>query len=122
MNIDWTPAAKARWTALQSAAVEHARDKSTLSASALATAALDFAATQAVALGPKPTAPSAPAGSALVFPPYGRSKGQPVKGASRNDLEFYAAGCKRTLDDPSKERFHAKERLLLAAIEAELGM
>lgn len=61
--------------------------------------------------GPMPT----------IFPPYGRSKGLPIAGASRGDLEFYANGCKRTLNDPSKARFHDKERTLLAVIEAELA-
>lgn len=62
---------------------------------------------------------AAPAGA--VFPNYGRSKGAPVAGASRQDLEYYAAGARRTLADESKARFHDKERALLAAIEAELG-
>jgi hypothetical protein len=57
----------------------------------------------------------------MVFPPYGRSKGQPIVGASEADLEFYANGCRRTLSDPSKARWHEKERILLAAIEAELA-
>jgi hypothetical protein len=57
----------------------------------------------------------------LVFPPYGRSKGAPVAGASIQDLEFYIGGCKRTLDDPGKSRWHDKERTLLAALEAELA-
>lgn len=56
-----------------------------------------------------------------VFPNYGRSKGQPVAGASRSDLEFYANGCRRTLADPEKARWHDKERALLAAIDAELA-
>lgn len=63
--------------------------------------------------------PAAPGG--MVFPPYGRSKGAPVAGASRQDLEYYAGGCRRTLDDPAKARWHDKERQLLAAIEAELA-
>ena len=54
-----------------------------------------------------------------VFPNYGRSKGAPIFGASEQDLEFYANGCRRTLNDPSKSRWHDKERQLLAAIEAE---
>jgi hypothetical protein len=57
----------------------------------------------------------------LVFPPYGRSKGAPVAGASVQDLEFYISGCRRTLDDPAKSRWHEKERVLLAALEAELA-
>lgn len=58
-------------------------------------------------------------GDGMVFPPYGRSKGQPIRGASAQDLDFYANGCRRTLNDPGKARWHDKERALLAAIEAE---
>ncbi len=57
----------------------------------------------------------------MVFPPYGRSKGAPIAGASVQDLEFYIQGSRRSLDDPSKSRFHEKERVLLAAMEAELA-
>jgi hypothetical protein len=57
----------------------------------------------------------------LVFPNYGRSKGMPIAGASMQDLEFYANGSRRSLADPSKARFHEKERVLLAAIEAEIS-
>ncbi len=57
----------------------------------------------------------------LVFPPYGRSKGAPIAGASVQDLEYYMAGSRRSLDDPSKSRWHDKERALLAAMEAELA-
>jgi hypothetical protein len=57
----------------------------------------------------------------LAFPPYGRSKGAPIAGASVQDLEFYIAGSRRSLDDPSKSRWHDKERALLSAMEAELA-
>ncbi|MFO0594731.1 MAG: hypothetical protein U0228_05490 [Myxococcaceae bacterium] len=81
---------------------------------------------------PAPAARSAPArassgggapprDSGMVFPPYGRSKGLPVTGASMGDLEFYANGCRRTLSDPGKARWHDKERALLSAIEAEIA-
>ena len=60
-------------------------------------------------------------GDGMVFPPYGRSKGAPIAGASQQDLEFYASGCRRSLADPSKSRWHDKERALLAAIDAELA-
>lgn len=56
-----------------------------------------------------------------VFPNYGRSKGQPVKGATMGDLEFYAAGCRRSLGDPAKSKWHDRERVVLAAIEAEIA-
>ena len=61
----------------------------------------------------------APAG--MVFPPYGRSKGAPIAGATTQDLEYYASGARRSLADPAKSRWHDKERQLLAAIEAELA-
>jgi hypothetical protein len=56
-----------------------------------------------------------------VFPPYGRSKGAPIRGATMQDLEYYANGSRRTLDDPGKSRWHEKERAMLAAIEAEIA-
>ena len=65
--------------------------------------------------------PAASGGDGLVFPPYGRSKGAPIAGASVQDLEFYINGSRRSLDDPSKARWHDKERVLLAAMEAELA-
>lgn len=68
----------------------------------------------------KSSAP-APAADGLVFPNYGRSKGQPVAGASLQDLEFYANGSRRTLADPSKARWHDKEKGFLAALEAEMA-
>lgn len=69
---------------------------------------------------PSRRAPAAPAGEVSTFPNYGRSRGAPIHGASVQDLEYYAAGARRTLADPGKARFHDKERALLAAIEAEL--
>ena len=60
-------------------------------------------------------------GGGDVFPPYGRSKGLPIAGATMQDLEFYANGCRRSLGDPAKSRFHDKERALLAVIEAEIA-
>lgn len=55
------------------------------------------------------------------FPNYGRSKNGPIVGATEQDLEYYANGARRSLADPSKSRWHDKERALLAAIEAELA-
>ena len=62
---------------------------------------------------------SGPGEPPTVFPPYGRSRGMPIHGASAQDLEFYTTGARRTLADPGKARFHDKERALLGAIEAE---
>ncbi len=76
----------------------------------------------------RPMAASAPApargggfGAPTTFPNYGRSKGAPISGATLTDLEYYANGCRRTLSDAGKARFHDKERELLAVIEAELA-
>lgn len=53
------------------------------------------------------------------FPNYGRSKGGPIAGATADDLSYYAAGARKSLADPAKAQWHAKEQALLAAIEAE---
>lgn len=99
------------WTALSTAAIAYATDPHNSRAmSALEKAARDWVAAQK---------PAQAQGDGPVFPPYGRSKGLPVRGATAADLEFYANGCRRTLADESKARWHDKERALLAAIEAE---
>jgi hypothetical protein len=67
------------------------------------------------------TGASSAGGEGMVFPPYGRSKGAPIAGATVQDLEFYIGGSRRSLDDPTKVRWHDKERVLLAAMEAELA-
>ncbi len=66
-----------------------------------------------------PAAASAPAGGATL-PNYGRSKGQPIAGAALAELEYYAAGCRKSIADPTKARWHDNERKTLAAIEAEI--
>jgi hypothetical protein len=83
---------------------------------------LSIGATADTASARAPQRAAAASGDAgLVFPPYGRSKGAPIAGASIQDLEFYISGSRRSLDDPSKSRWHDKERVLLAALEAELA-
>ena len=67
------------------------------------------------------TAGGGSASGGMTLPPYGRNKSQPIAGQAIADLEYYAAGCRRTLDDPGKQRWHDKERVLLAAIEAEIA-
>ena len=57
--------------------------------------------------------------SGVVFPNYGKAKGQPVAGATPQDLDYYANGARRSLADPAKAKFHDAERRLLAAIDAE---
>jgi hypothetical protein len=68
------------------------------------------------AQAPRPTT-----SGGATLPNYGSLKGQPVAGQKVKDLEFYAGGCRKSLGDPAKERWHDKERQLLAAIEAEIA-
>lgn len=64
---------------------------------------------------------TAPSGSLPTeLPNYGKSKGAPIYGASAEDLDYYANGCRKSLADKAKARFHDKERAMLAAIEAEI--
>ena len=60
-------------------------------------------------------------GGGMVLPPYGRNKGQQIRGQSIADLEWYRGGCEKSLADPAKARWHDKERELLAVIEAEIA-
>lgn len=114
---------RAKWQALKTAAGTGTENDLNLAAIgwAQANGYVHQSQVKAPAPAPMPRQASSSGGAVLVFPPYGRSKGQPIKGASQQDLEFYANGCRRTLADASKERWHEKERALLAAIEAEMG-
>lgn len=47
--------------------------------------------------------------------------GSPPVGGTQEDLEFIAARARRTLADPSKARWHAQEREILAQVERELA-
>ncbi|NOJ93381.1 hypothetical protein HMI51_10615 [Corallococcus coralloides] len=89
---------------------------------------LSMSATPVAASAPayrRPASSGAPSGGGggdgTLLPNYGRSKGAPVYGASLQDLEFYANGARRSLADPSKSRWHDKERQLLTAIETEIA-
>lgn len=79
------------------------------------------AAPRAAAAASTSRPPPPGGGEGLLLPNYGRSKGMPVVGASLQDLEFYANGSRRSLSDPSKARWHDKEKQLLAAIEGEIA-
>lgn len=68
---------------------------------------------------PKPSTRSAGTGPA-VFPPFGRSKGTPIKGAAIDTLRFYERCARENLDNPAKARWHANEQALLDAVRAEL--
>lgn len=70
----------------------------------------------------KAETPRRPASGSLPtsLPAYGRAQGQPIATASKDDCRFYEKGCLRTLGDPSKERWHAKEQAMLEALRARL--
>jgi hypothetical protein len=70
---------------------------------------------------PRQAARAAPPSSGMTFPPFGNHKGEPIAGADMRTLQFYASAAQRSLDDPTKERFHNKERQLLAALNAEMA-
>ena len=55
-----------------------------------------------------------------VFPPFGRAKGTPIKGAALDNLRFYERCALENLDNPDKERWHHKEQKLLDAVRDEL--
>lgn len=55
-----------------------------------------------------------------VFPPFGRAKGQPIKGAALDTLRFYERCCVENLDNPDKAKWHHKEQKLLDAVRDEL--
>lgn len=105
------------WRVLTESADLWAKSRDKHAGTALSKAAKDWAAANGFVAAVGGAAP----GDGPVFPPYGRSKGQPVRGATRQDLEFYARGCERTLADEGKARWHAKEQALLDAINAELA-
>lgn len=70
----------------------------------------------------KAETPRRPASGSLptTLPGYGRTQGQPIATASVDDCRFYERGCLKSLDNPSKERWHAKEQLMLEALRARL--
>lgn len=65
-------------------------------------------------------APKASGGGAGTFPNFGKSKNEPIHGASENDLRYYAGAALRSLADESKSRWHDKSRAELAAYVNEL--
>lgn len=108
--------------------VEHVRvgtafktaDGFTLELGSMAIGGIPVTTAAPPAYGERRSAPPGGDAGGMVFPPYGRSKGMPIVGATMQDLEFYAAGSRRSLADPAKARWHEKEKVLLAAIEAEI--
>lgn len=51
---------------------------------------------------------------------YGNKKGVALAELDDASIAFYRSGCAKTLADPAKARFHAKETLNLATLDAEM--
>lgn len=65
--------------------------------------------------------PSAPNSAPTVFPSFGKARGEPIKGAAADALEFHLANARKSLADPEKAKWHARDSALIGAIEAELA-
>lgn len=52
--------------------------------------------------------------------PFGRDKGVPIEEADAKSLQWLAGVMRESIADPSKEKWAAKNRALLDAIEVEL--
>lgn len=65
--------------------------------------------------------PSAPTSAPTELPTYGPAPKAPIHGADPRHLEVYLQGARKTLANPEKARYHAKESALIGAIEAELA-
>jgi hypothetical protein len=64
--------------------------------------------------------PETPAAAPTTFPPFGRGKGQPIRGAAIDTLRFHEAAAVRSLANVMKRRWHRQEQALLDAVRAEL--
>lgn len=62
----------------------------------------------------------APAPSGAVLPKFGEAAGQPVAGQPLATLEYYHAALLRSVADPNKAQFKAKNQALVTAIEKEM--
>lgn len=59
-------------------------------------------------------------GGETCLPNFGRNKGQPISGVETKELEWYAGAMRKSIDDPSKERWRDSNQAMLDAIEAEI--
>lgn len=57
--------------------------------------------------------------SAVVIP-FGRSKGKSISECDAKDLQWVLGAVEKSIDDPAKERFRAKNSELAEAIRGEL--
>lgn len=64
--------------------------------------------------------PPASDGLPTTFPNFGKSKNQPIRGASLGDLNFYAESVQRSIDDPAKSRYVEMNQKMYDAIWNEI--
>lgn len=84
----------------------------------LADAASAYAASRGGAAPASRPQPTTSGGAVFKF---GRSKGAPLAGAQKSDLEWYAGALRRSIAEPEKARFLASNEAELAQVEAELA-
>lgn len=115
------------WKVLDASARLFNGDKHT--GAALSQAAKDWALANGFvqAVGGAPASPSVPVkgtnGGTLrsgQVVPFGRDKGVPIEEADTKSLQWLAGAMRESIADPSKEKWAAKNRQLLDAIEVEL--
>ena len=113
----------AAWSALVNASDAHSNSRTKNAAQQLSDAA---DAWYVLRKGTPSTAPKAVKGtngntlrSGQVVP-FGRSKGTPIEEADTKDLQWLAGAMRESIADPAKEKWAAKNRELLDAIEHEL--
>jgi len=112
----------AAWSALVNASDDHSNSRTKSAAQRLSDAAkawADVCRTPSAA----PKAVKGTNGNTLrsgQVVPFGRSKGTPIEEADTKDLQWLAGTMRESIADPAKERFAAKNRELLGAIETEL--
>lgn len=73
----------------------------------------------------RPTQAAKPAqrtSSGVVFPNWGRMKGQPIAGAPVAELNYYAEATRKNLADPERAKWKDANEKLLHEIERELAI
>jgi hypothetical protein len=66
-------------------------------------------------------APEPSGGAPTHFPKFGKGNGAAIRDAAPAVLEFHIDAARKSLADPSKAKWHAKESALIGALEAELA-
>lgn len=65
--------------------------------------------------------PEASNGAPAHLPKFGKGSGEAIQGATMEALEFHLGAARKSLANPEKKQYHAKDSALIGAIEAELA-